>query len=299
MPSIISTLLREQIRLIKPILTKSSITASRSLQEALGGLEAKAVSGKVEFTEFDLNGVPAAWAVPKDLDPSDRRVALYLHGGGYVAGSASYSRGFAGVLAAKAEIRTMCIAYRLAPEYPFPAAVEDALAAYDHLLGLGFQDRDISLIGEFAGGGLVFALCLALKQQLKPLPARIVALSPWTDLTLSGNSYETNRKVDVSLTFEELQSFSEAYAPTDACNPLISPLFGDLSCLPPTRIYVGGDEILLDDSRRMAENLGKVDVNCELIVVDGMWHAYVLYGVPEANEAIAEIKTFLEARADE
>ena len=236
MPSIISTLLREQIRLIKPILTKSSIAASRNLQEALGELGAKAVSGKVDFDEFDLDGVAAAWAVPEDLDPEDHRVALYLHGGGYVAGSFKYARGFAGVLAAKAQVRVMCIAYRLAPEHPYPAAVEDALAAYEYLLDQGYKPHNIFLIGESAGGGLIFALCLALKTQGKPLPCRVVALSPWTDLTMSGASYEINRKLDVSLTAKEIQGFVEAYSPQNQTDPLVSPVFGELSGLPPTLI---------------------------------------------------------------
>jgi len=299
MPSIISALLREQIRLVKPILTKSSIAASRSLQEALGELEEKAVSDKVDFQKFDISGIPAAWAVPTELSRSDRRVALYLHGGGYVAGSINYARGFAGVLASKAQIRTMCIAYRLAPEYPYPAALEDAVAAYEYLLSAGYRSKDIYLIGESAGGGLVFALCLALKAQGKPLPARIVALSPWTDLTMSGVSYKLNRKLDVSLTAEEIEGFVEAYSPTDQQNPLVSPLFGELEGLPPTMIYAGGDEILLSDSRMMAERLFKQGVPCRLTIDEGMWHAYVLYGVPESNEALFRIREFFEERVDE
>lgn len=296
MPSLISTLLREQIRLIKPILTKNSIAASRNLQETLGELEAKAVAGKVDFREFRLAGMDAAWAVPEYMDRSDRRVAFYLHGGGYVAGSIKYARGFAGVLAAKAGIKVMCIAYHLAPENPYPAALVDALAAYNYLLSLGYRDKDISLIGESAGGGLIFALCLALKERRKPLPSRLVALSPWTDLSLSGASCWTKRKADVSLTVQELQSFAQAYAPDALRDPLVSPLFGDLRGLPPTMICAGGDEILLDDSRRMAIELEQAGVRCRLMVADGMWHAYALYGVPEANEAISEIRDFFEEK---
>lgn len=173
------------------------------------------------------------------------------------------------------------------------------MVAYEHLLRLGYKEKNISFIGESAGGGLIFSLCLALKQQGRPLPARIVALSPWTDLTMSGASYDENCEVDVSLSAEEIRSFVEAYAPTEQKNPLVSPLLGDLTGLPDTLIYVGGDEILLDDSRGMAQRLRYYGVNCRLTVAEGMWHAYVLYGVPEANDALSEIQEFFKEETDE
>jgi monoterpene epsilon-lactone hydrolase len=294
MPSITSSLIRAQIRMIKPILTRSGIPAARTLQEKLGELGAKVVSGKVDFHEFQLGDIECAWALPEDMEPGDRRVALYLHGGGYVAGSIKYAKGFAGILAAKLRVRVMCVAYRLAPEFPFPAAVDDAMASYEHLLSLGLQPGDISLIGESAGGGLIFALCLALKQRGMAMPARLIALSPWTDLTMSGDTYETKRQADVSLSEDELREYMEAYAPDRADDPLASPLLGDLTGLPPTVIYTGGDEILLDDSLRMALHLEEAGVSCRLSVAEGMWHAYVLYGVPEANDALTEIQAFFE-----
>lgn len=294
MPSLVTTLLREQIRLLKPIITNFSTSASRSVQEALGQLGAKVVSGKVVFREFEIAGIPAAAATPVARREGDRRVVLYLHGGGYVAGSIRYARGFAGVLAAGTDVQVTCIAYRLAPEHPHPAALEDALAAYEYLLSQGAAPEDISLIGESAGGGLVFALCLALKERGMALPARVVALSPWTDLRLRGKSYEENRQKDVSLTRLELAGFAAAYAPEGVENPLVSPILGDLRGLPPCRIYVGGDEILLSDATDMAARLADAGVPCTLTVADGLWHAYVLYGVPEANDALGEIKLFLE-----
>ena len=219
---------------------------------------------------------------------------LYLHGGGYVAGSIRYAAGFAGVIAAKTGVRTLCIAYRLAPEHPFPAALDDAMTAYQYLLGQGYHGSDITLIGESAGGGLILSLCLLLKAQGIPLPARLVAISPWTDLTLSGESMEENREVDISLTKSELAAYAACYAPEQAALSLVSPLWGDLTGLPPCAIYVGGDEILLDDSRRLCTRLLDAGLPATISIEPGMWHAYLLYGVPEANAAWREIKTLLE-----
>ncbi|MEG1661739.1 MAG: alpha/beta hydrolase [Clostridiales bacterium] len=247
MPSLISILLREQIRFVKPLVTNFSIATSRAFQEALGELGATVVADKVMFHEFDIQKIPAAMAVPVALPEGDSRVVLYLHGGGYVAGSIKYARGFAGVLAAKAAVRVLCIAYRLAPEHPYPAAVADAMSAYQYLLEQGYRSENISLIGESAGGGLVFALCLALKSHALPLPALLIALSPWTDLTMKGTSFDINQKADVCLTAKEIESFAAAYASGYQEDCLVSPLFGDLTDLPPSYIYVGSDEILLDD----------------------------------------------------
>ncbi|MEG1789987.1 MAG: alpha/beta hydrolase [Oscillospiraceae bacterium] len=294
MPALISLLLREQIRLFKPLFTKFSVSDSRAFQEALGDLGAKVVSDSVRFTDFEIGDVPACAATPIALANNDRRALLYLHGGGYVAGSLGYARGFAGTLADAVGIRTLCIGYRLAPEHPFPAALEDAFAAYEYLLSQGCRADDISLIGESAGGGLILALCLKLKAMGMPLPSRLIPLSPWTDLTLSGKSYETNLKADISLTHAEIDGFVEAYAPPDTRDPLVSPLFGDFAGFPPCFIFVGGDELLLSDSVMLADRLRAAGVNCSLTVEDGMWHGYVLYGVPEAVTALAEIKKFLE-----
>lgn len=294
MPSLVSSVLREQIRLIKPILTKTSIQTSRNLQEALGELGAKTVAAKVQRQDFQLEDFPACWLTPAETTLEDPRVLLYLHGGGYVAGSIRYAAGFAGVIAAKTGVRTLCIAYRLAPEHPFPAALDDAMTAYQYLLGQGYQGSDITLIGESAGGGLIFSLCLLLKAQGLPLPSGLVAISPWTDLTLSGESMEEKRDVDISLTKEELAAFAACYAPEQAPLSLVSPLWGDLTGLPPCAIYVGGDEILLDDSRRLYQRLLEAGVPAKLSIEPGMWHAYLLYGVPEANAAWKEIRTLME-----
>lgn len=299
MPGIFTTILRQQIRLLKPVFTRFSIPAARNLQEALGNLGAKTVEDKVVFSTFRIGEQPAGFAIPVGLEQADPRIALYLHGGGYVAGSIKYAQGFAGVLATKAQVRVAYMAYRLAPEHPYPAALEDALAAYTYLLSQGYPPEQISLIGESAGGGLILCLCLLLQKLGRPLPSKIVALSPWVDLTLSGESYQYNRKADPTLTIEELEGFAQSYGAPDRRDPFVSPLFASCSALsgfPPCRIYAGGDELLLDDAKQMAKALQAAGVDCQLHVEPGLWHGYVLYGIPEANRALAEIQTFLAER---
>ncbi|MEG1560501.1 MAG: alpha/beta hydrolase [Clostridia bacterium] len=291
MPSKISMFLRAQIRLAKPFLRNLDIEADRRGQDRLGELGTKAMEDKVSFLPASFPLFEAEWAIP--LDPKPDSCILYLHGGGYTAGSLVYARAFGSTLADAMERKTLCIGYRLAPENPFPAALDDALTAYKYILETYSPDK-ISLVGESAGGGLCFCLALHIKKQGLPLPACIVALSPWTDLTLSGESYKRNADDDPSLFEDTLREYAGLYAGTDLKNPLVSPLFGDLFNMPRSLIYVGTHEILEDDSREMAKNLNSYGADCELHVVDGMWHVFVLFGIPEAKEALSRIRGFID-----
>ncbi len=294
MPSLISVFLREEIRLLKPIINRLSIETARSFQDKLGDIEAKSVALKVNFKPFDIGGLRACFAESKASDYQKERVILYLHGGAYVAGNIQYASGFSGILAAETNRRVLSIAYRLAPENPFPAAVDDAFAAYEYLLNNGYAAQDISLVGESAGGGLIYCLCLLLKQKKMPLPSSLVGISPWTDLTFSGESYKLNEKKDPSLSEDVLREHAAAYAPEQASNPLVSPVFGDLSLFPPSLLFAGGDELLLDDARMLAQRLTDSKSRCALVVEGGLWHVYVLYKIPEAKKAISRIADFLE-----
>ena len=242
---------------------------------------------------FDIGGLKACFASSKESYIKEK-VILYLHGGAYVAGDIQYARGFAGVLAAETNRRVLSIAYRLAPEAPFPAAVDDAVTAYKYLLDHGYTAQNISLVGESAGGGLIYCLCLRLKQKKMPLPAALVAISPWTDLTFSGESYRLNDKKDPSLSEDVLREHAAAYAPGQEKNPLVSPVFGDLRHFPPSLLFAGGDELLLDDARMLADRLIQNGSPCELVVEEGLWHVYVLFRIPEAKKAILKIADFLE-----
>ena len=226
----------------------------------------------------DFQHFQGAWIMPQD----QRRggVVLYLHGGGYTCGSLEYAKGFSSVLAAECGVRVFCAAYRLAPEHRYPAAVEDALEAYQYLLKKGYASHQILLCGESAGGGLIYALCLKLKELGLPLPCGLIGISPWTDLTGSGKSYEENREVDPSMSPELLQFYAKCYT-DDPADPLCSPLFGDLTGFPPSLLFVGGDEVMLDDTRMLHEKLVKSGCRSKLIVAPERWHAYVLYCLSE------------------
>ncbi len=219
---------------------------------------------------------------------------LYLHGGGYCCGDLTYACGFGSVIAAETGADTLCVAYRLAPEDPFPAAVEDALDGYRHLLA-GYPAQRIALIGESAGGGLIYALCLRCKALGLPLPGGLVAISPWVDLTQSGPSYEENRDADPSMTRARLDRYAAAYAPdpADRLDPLCSPLFGDLSGLPESRVYVGGDEVMKSDAVGLCEKLRRDGSLARLTVAEGMWHGYVLYDLEECQADKRAVAAFL------
>ena len=282
--------LREQLAHMKPMLTNCSLETTRRGQNALGELMRAAHHAQVRTKRHDFEAFQAAWVSPRDLRRDG--VVLYLHGGGYTCGGLDYALGFGSALADECGVQVFCAAYRLAPEAPFPAAVEDALQSYQYLLDKGYAPKKICLCGESAGGGLCFSLCLYLKRLGLPLPGSIIAISPWTDLTLSGESFQTNLERDVSLSQEQLAFYAKCYT-TDTKEPLASPLFGDLAGFPPSLIFVGGDELLLDDSRRMYDALRAAGNISQLFVRPERWHAYVLYGLAEDREDWKTIGIFL------
>ena len=269
---------RAQLNLFKPVMTSCSLEASRKGQDKLGELMTALHRSEIMTKNHDFQHFQGAWIMPQD----QRRggVVLYLHGGGYTCGSLEYAKGFSSVLAAECGVRVFCAAYRLAPEHRYPAAVEDALEAYQYLLKKGYAGHQILLCGESAGGGLIYALCLKLKGLGLPLPCGLIGISPWTDLTGSGKSYEENREVDPSMSPELLQFYAKCYT-DDPANPLCSPLFGDLTGFPPSLLFVGGDEVMLDDTRMLHQKLVKSGCRSKLIVAPERWHAYVLYCLSE------------------
>jgi len=298
MPSKEAKRLRGKLKVVKPLIENLSIELCRKSQDRLGALAAKSNADKTVFIPIAFKQFSAGMLRPNPQN-AERRVILYLHGGAYTAGGIDYARGFGSILCAETGLSVFCAAYRLAPESRFPAAVEDALSAYEYLCENGYSPEQIYLVGESAGGGLCFSLALRLKQLGKKMPQGIVAISPWTDLTCSGASYYGNRHVDPSLNAEALRYYAALYAPFQGEEPLVSPIFGELEGLPRTLIFAGGDELLLDDSMMMAERLCAAGVPCELNVEEGLWHVYVLFGTPEADQALARIRSFLTEKAEE
>jgi len=251
----------------------------------------------VQTSAIDAGGVRADLIVTPQALP-DRHL-LFLHGGAYRTGSLATYRHFTWRLGKATRARILAIEYRLAPEHPFPAALEDALTAYRWLLAKGADPRRLIVAGDSAGGGLTLSLLLKLRHSGTPLPAAAVALSPWTDLALTGASLTENAAADPMLNSDNLPRFAADYlGGADPRDPYVSPLYGDPAGLPPTLIHVGSDEILRDDAVRVAENMRAAGCAVELEVWPRMPHVWHLMApfVPEAANAIAKIGAFVERR---
>jgi epsilon-lactone hydrolase len=246
-------------------------------------------------------GLSAEWIHPAgtaDSPGTADKALFYTHGGGYVTGNCTDHRMHVSKFVRDSGAGALLYDYRLAPEHPFPAAVEDTLAAYRWLLQQGVLPSNILIVGESAGGGLCLAGLLAIRDAALPLPAAGIALSPWTDLKCSGDSYRSNARRDIS-TLGSWEVWSGYYAgDTDPGHPYISPLYGDLAGLPALLIEVGDHEILLDDSRLFASRAREAGVEVELHVWEGMVHCFPLLApmFPEASQAWQEIIAFIQER---
>ena len=280
----------DQLARLSPLLENCSLETLRKGQEKIGEIMRLSARRQTAVKEHPFPDFRAAWVLPRDLRRDG--VMLYLHGGGYTCGGMNYAVGCGSLLAQECGVNVFCPAYRLAPEHPFPAALEDALESYRYLLSKGYLPEQICLAGESAGGGLCYSLCLKLRELGEPLPGAIVAISPWTDLTASGPSYEENRARDVSLTEKQLRFFAQSYG-KDFHDPLVSPLFGNLTGMPPSALFVGGDEIMLSDARSLHEKLLESGCVSQLRICPGRWHGYLLYGLREDRADMDLLRSFL------
>jgi monoterpene epsilon-lactone hydrolase len=272
----------------------TSIADLRQLVEKSAGRFGKLPAG-IGVSPANINGMAAERIMPAGAGKD--QVILYFHGGGYVVGSCPAHRAIVAKFVKDSGVGALLFGYRLAPEHPFPAALEDAMAAYGWLLAQGVPASQIVFVGDSAGGGLCLATLLAIRDQGLPLPAAAVALSPWTDLKCTGESYQTKLKVDPATWPGSWTVFSQYYAKdNDPDLPGISPLYGDLQGLPPLLIYAGSDEVLLDDSTRFAEKAKNAGVEVTLKVGEGMFHCFPVCAplFPEAKQAMAEICTFIK-----
>ena len=255
------------------------------------------VPKEVLVEALTANDVPCEWV----SWPNGRtdKALLYLHGGGYVFGGPNSHRELVARIAQACDVKALLVDYRLAPENPFPAAVEDAFSAYKWLLDQGYSEQDIFVAGDSAGGGLSAALLLAIKEANLAQPCAAVLISPWADLTNSGPTIESNADADPMLSPSGVADFADHYLDgQDAANPTASPLFGDLSNLAPIFIQVGSTEILLSDSQRLAERVKTQGGQAEVHVWPDMPHVFPLLAwlIPEGKQAIEDIARFAKPK---
>ncbi len=266
----------------------------RLLQELLS---AQPLPGDVTVTAGALGGIPTAEIIVDGVEP--RHVVLYFHGGVYVMGDAFLAADLASQVGRRTRAKVISVDYRLAPEHPYPAAVDDALAAYEALLDNGTAPSDIVFAGESAGGGLAIATLVNARDHKLPQPTAAFVMSPYADLTLAGTTLETKRKADPLLSREALQARVADYtAGQDAALPLISPIFADLSGLPPLIIQAGTHEVLLDDALRLAQRAATADVAVTLDITPGVPHVFQAYYqiLDEAAAALDTAGQFLSAQ---
>ncbi|HYZ92651.1 MAG TPA: alpha/beta hydrolase [Actinomycetota bacterium] len=251
----------------------------------------------VTFDEVDAGGVQSEWVTAPGAT-ADRTI-FYIHGGAYTICSPRTHRRLTAELSRVTGYRLLAVDYRLAPEHPFPAAVEDAVAAYRWLIGTGTPPEHIGIAGDSAGGGLTIATLVALRDQDVPLPAAAVTISPWADLEMTGASMDALADADPMITRNRLKDSADAYlAGTDARTPLASPIYADLTGLPPLFIHVGGRETLLDDAHRLAEKAKADGVDVTLEVEDEMIHVWHLFvGIaPESEAGCRRVAQFLKEK---
>lgn len=242
--------------------------------------------------DAEIAGVPVVWFAGSEADFDSRNIMIHLHGGAYHLGSPTTNAVIPVPIAQRTGLPVLSIDYRLAPEHRCPAAIDDVVAV---LAALATERTFVAMFGESAGGGLAVAAAVALQDAGIQVPGRLGLLSPWVDLTCSGDTYQTLAHVDPDFpNVADPPNWAAAYAGTDTANPQASPLFADLAGLPPTLIQVGGREILLSDSCRLHAAMTAVGVACTLDIWDGLWHVWQMYGhLPEAQQAFDELATFL------
>lgn len=254
--------------------------------------------GGVDFLEVDAGGVPAMWIVPRGV-PEDR-VLFALHGGGFISGSIHTHRKMHGHLAKATGCRVLSVEYRLAPEHAYPAQIDDALRAYRWLLAQGVDARRIAFTGDSSGGGLALSTILRARDENLPLPACAVTFSAWLDLTLSGESYQSNREKDRFFQREGVDALAQLYlGPSgDRKDPHISALFGHLAGFPPVYLQAGADETLFDESRQFAERAKEAGVDVRFDAFPEMLHTFQMAAgrAPEADDAIRRAAEWVRPR---
>ena len=279
---------------LRPLLREGNDAPHTRRRLELLGMLARRVPRGTQVRADVLGGVPVQTIVPPTL--SSPACIIYLHGGAYVSGSARAYRGLVSHLAYATGCRVIAVDYRLAPENPYPAALQDSRAVYRALLAGGKDPAQLCIAGDSAGGGLTLATALSLRDSALPLPAALMCIAPWADLSCSGDSIHTRSHRERMMTPAGMHKNARHYAGEESLtHPLISPVFADPSGLPPLMIQVGDDEVLLDDSIRFAAAARDHHVDVTLQVWPRLWHVWHLYAgfMPEAKAAIDQLSNFV------
>ena len=297
------------IRKVHGMIENSDIEKHRQSQDHVGALLGN--SKDILIRSVDIQGMEGEW-VSVNRAHMKKYVILYCHGGGYSTGSSLYARTLTTKLAASTSMDVLCFDYRLAPENPYPAALQDAMKAWNYLMLLGYGARDVIIAGDSAGGNMALSLVLKLKEEERLLPRGLVLMSPWTDLTSSGKAHQSRAAVDPVLDAAYLERMIQGYVkgqamgdpedletptdlknPMDLSNPMISPLFGDFTGFPPTYIQVGDNEILLSDSTMLHKKMVQENVSVKLDVFKGMWHVFQMSPLKTAYDAMEKNAEFI------
>lgn len=287
---------------IKLLNNNANTVMKKRVEESRKGLELIASIAKlpedVKIEDVDIKGMAAIWISVPTSNPEN--IVLYLHGGGYMEGSLTSHQDIAMRISRAANAKVLLIKYRLAPEDPYPAAVEDAVKSYQWLINEQKIDPGkIVIAGDSAGGGLTLVTLIKLRDDNIRLPAAGVCLSPWTDLALTGESYKRNAKIDPFLKYYDIAFMAHLYVgDNDPKDPYISPLYADLHDLPPLLIHVGTAEIIEDDSVRFAEKAKKAGTDVKLEIFDDMVHVFQAFSAwaPEGQEAIKKIGEYIQEK---
>ena len=282
------------LKTAQPIVNRIPLMNQRSYQTTFFTL--KPLPSDVIYDEIEDFSYKAEWVIPPEEDPE--KVIFYTHGGGYGMGDLISSRALIAPIAKKTGIRVFSFEYRLAPEHPFPAAFDDAKEAYEYVLGQGYSPGNIIAFGESAGGGLAVSNILRLIAEGKEAPQCLVTISPWSDLTATGQTYFLNEDKDPLLRGKYLKRLADSYVGDDSpLNPYISPAFASYDDrFPPTLIQAGSDEVLLDDSKLLYNAMKDGGVDVDIEIYPKMWHVFHIWQIEESDKAITAIDEFIKRK---
>ena len=289
-----SEIVERTIRTAQHIIHRMPLDNQRSGQTVL--FNVRGIPKEVTCNSLNDLSMTAEWVVPEVHD--DRKIIFYIHGGGYGMGDLVSSRALIAPIANYCGLKALSFEYRLAPEHHFPAPIEDCAEAYLYVLSLGYEPKSIVMLGDSAGGGLMFAFMQYMKQHRYPMPCCGVALSPWADLTITSETYADMDEADPLLSANVLEKFADDYIDDNSpLDPLVSPVFGSYDeTYPPILIQVGDKEVLYGDSVKMNEVLQKGKVDCKLEVYPNMFHIFQLWKIKEAEIAIDNIDEFINSK---